>query len=161
MSHGDIVFCPSKVGSPRFYKIEGVYLGAVGQEGYVELRSLTERPGHIGPKDAGPTTFVPEPLLRHFTIYTPGIGQAHIPKDHPLMRAWERWKTFPEFANTFKWAAHEEHREGSLWEAFQRGYHAAIAEAERAEWEKDAHMDCYQYGNVPAQPKGADDDKAE
>jgi hypothetical protein len=72
MRTGDIVFCPDlKMGVHRFYRIEGVFLGAAGQEGYVELKSLTERQGD----GIGPTTFCPEPLLRHFTIYTPDIKE--------------------------------------------------------------------------------------
>ena len=76
MKPGDILYCPDlKFGQHRFYRIEGVFLGAVGEEGYVELKSLTERPGGAYGRAMGPTTFCPEPLLRHFTIYTPDIRE--------------------------------------------------------------------------------------
>lgn len=76
MKPHDIVFCPdTKFGKHRFYRIEGVFLGALGQESVIELRSLTEAPGTAYGRDLGPTTFVPEPLLRHFTIYTPDISK--------------------------------------------------------------------------------------
>ena len=77
MKPGDIIFCEDKrCGRHRFYKIEGVFLGGVKQESLVELRSLTEAPGTAYGKDMPATTFVPEPLLRGFVIYTPDIGGA-------------------------------------------------------------------------------------
>jgi hypothetical protein len=54
--------------------IDGVFLGAIGQVSLVELRSLTEKPGTAYGKNLPATTFVPEPLLRGFTIYTPDIA---------------------------------------------------------------------------------------
>lgn len=46
-----------------------------------------------------------------------------IPDDDPMMLAWKRYTESPEFANSFVHAAKEEHREGSLWGAFQMGWH--------------------------------------
>lgn len=48
-----------------------------------------------------------------------------LPKDDPIMVAWGTYKDSPEYANSLKWAAHEEHREGSLWAAFITGWQAA------------------------------------
>ncbi|HEU4344033.1 MAG TPA: DUF2829 domain-containing protein [Candidatus Binatia bacterium] len=45
-----------------------------------------------------------------------------IPKDHPLMVAWEAYKATPDYANTRKWASHDEHVDGSLWAAFSQGW---------------------------------------
>lgn len=74
MKPGDIVFWrDEKFGRHRFWEIEGVFLGAEGQEGVIELRSLSERPAHSGETQEHPTTFVPEPLLRNVTTYTPDI----------------------------------------------------------------------------------------
>lgn len=74
MKPGDIVLWrDDKFGKHRFWEIQGVYLGCEGQEGLVELRNLTETPGVPGRTGNAVTTFVPEPLLRDLTIYTPGI----------------------------------------------------------------------------------------
>lgn len=53
-----------------------------------------------------------------------------VPKDAPVMIAWEEWKKSDDFANSRKWAAQEAHVEGSLWNAFQTGFGAALG-AER------------------------------
>lgn len=74
MKPGDIVFWrDDKFGHHRFWEIQGVYLGCQGQESLVELKNLTERPGVPGLTGKATTTFVPEPLLRNVTIYTPDI----------------------------------------------------------------------------------------
>ena len=74
MSPGDIVMWQDQqFGKHRFWQIEGVYLGCEGQESLVELRSLTERPGVPGRTGGNGTSFVPEPLIRNLTIYTPNI----------------------------------------------------------------------------------------
>ncbi len=43
----------------------------------------------------------------------------------PIMIHWEEYKKTKEYANTLKWATHEEATEGSLWAAFVKGYEAA------------------------------------
>lgn len=48
-----------------------------------------------------------------------------LPKDAPLMVAWEAYKATDDYANTRRWATHAEHTEGSLWGAFMAGYFAA------------------------------------
>lgn len=45
--------------------------------------------------------------------------------DDPLWLAWQHYVTTEEFANSRKWATHEEHTEGSLWGAFMAGWLAA------------------------------------
>lgn len=47
-----------------------------------------------------------------------------LPKDHPIMIAWEKYKSSDAYANSFRWAEHEQHREGSMWAAFLAGYDA-------------------------------------
>lgn len=49
-------------------------------------------------------------------------ASAAVPKDHPLMVAWEAYKLTEDYANTKKWAVFYEHVEGSLWAAFERGW---------------------------------------
>lgn len=74
MKPGDIIYCPdTRFGHHRFYQIEGCHYGALGQESLIELRNLTEKPGVDG-QHTIQTTLVPEPLLRHFTCYTPDIS---------------------------------------------------------------------------------------
>lgn len=55
------------------------------------------------------------------------ITEGAVPADHPMMIAWEKYKTSPEYANSFKWAQHKQHRTGSMWAAFVEGYKAAQA----------------------------------
>lgn len=38
------------------------------------------------------------------------------------MQEWENYKQSEEYANSFKWAAYEEHRQGSMWAAFMAGF---------------------------------------
>jgi hypothetical protein len=58
---------------------------------------------------------------------------APVPKDHPLMVAWEAYKASDEYANSKKWAAHPEHLEGSLWTLFMAGFQSAQGVAEPPE----------------------------
>jgi hypothetical protein len=48
-----------------------------------------------------------------------------LPKNNPEMKAWELYKQTPNYFNTREWATKEEHTDGSLWAAFDEGYHAA------------------------------------
>ena len=50
---------------------------------------------------------------------------APVPKDSPMMLAWERYKATSEYANTRNWALHEAHVDGSLWAAFCEGFRMA------------------------------------
>jgi hypothetical protein len=49
---------------------------------------------------------------------------AALPADHPLMLAWEEYKKTFAYANSFKWAAQAEHRDGSMFAAFAKGWEA-------------------------------------
>jgi hypothetical protein len=72
MSPGDILVIEDKAfNKVRMWRVEGVYLGCVGQESLIELRNLMEAPGVPGRTGGAGTTFVPEPLLRGVDIYTP------------------------------------------------------------------------------------------
>lgn len=51
---------------------------------------------------------------------------APVPKDDPLMIAWEAYTATDKYANTKRWAIHPEHVEGSLWAAFMEGFKAAL-----------------------------------
>lgn len=52
-----------------------------------------------------------------------------VPKDHPLMKAWDAYKKGDEYANTARWARSSEHTEGSLWASFEEGWRAATERA--------------------------------
>lgn len=64
MKVGDLV-----VVGERIWRIEGVYLGCLGQESLVELRNLSEKPGVPGMTGGRETSFVPLPLVRG-RVYT-------------------------------------------------------------------------------------------
>jgi hypothetical protein len=51
-----------------------------------------------------------------------------LPKDSPIMLAWEAYKSGDDYANSFKWAERTEHREGSMWAAFLAGWRAALSD---------------------------------
>lgn len=50
--------------------------------------------------------------------------EAPAPKDHPMLIAWEKYKLTDEYANSFSWGRHEQHRAGSLWASFVAGWEA-------------------------------------
>lgn len=52
--------------------------------------------------------------------------------DHPMLIAWEQYKQTSDYANTKKWAAHDEHVDGSLWASFVQGYNAALSVGQQA-----------------------------
>lgn len=60
-----------------------------------------------------------------------------VPKDAPVMKAWEAYKATEYFANTLKWAG--EANIGQLWACFYAGYFACVvvASAEVAELRHD------------------------
>ena len=48
-----------------------------------------------------------------------------VPADHPLLLAWTAHKKTDEYANSKRWAANEQHLDGSLWALFSAGWYAA------------------------------------
>lgn len=48
-----------------------------------------------------------------------------VPGDDPLRVAWDKYKASDRYKTTKKWAAQEEHLEGSLWAVFSAGFSAA------------------------------------
>jgi hypothetical protein len=76
MSPGDIVFYRDEsFGVHRFWQIKSVCLGGLGQEGLIELHSLTEKPGTDVDGKRHATTWVPEPFIRLMQVYTPDISR--------------------------------------------------------------------------------------
>lgn len=59
-------------------------------------------------------------------------AEAAVPADAPVMIAWTAYKAREEYANSWRWAAHEEHRDGSMWAAFYAGFYAAAFNAAQA-----------------------------
>lgn len=47
-----------------------------------------------------------------------------LPSDHPLMRAWSRYRTTHQYDQALRWLEHPEHREGQMWAAFAAGWEA-------------------------------------
>lgn len=58
-----------------------------------------------------------------------------LPDSDPRMKAWRLYKSSPDYKNSHRWAAHEEHRDGSMWAAFEAGWRASqnYESADRAE----------------------------
>lgn len=50
---------------------------------------------------------------------------APLPKDDPMLIAWEEYKATEDYANTKKWAADSGQVDGSLWTVFMQGYIAS------------------------------------
>jgi hypothetical protein len=48
---------------------------------------------------------------------------------HPMLVAWKAYASGDAYKNSLKWAAFDEHREGSMWAAFTAGYEAAQQDA--------------------------------
>lgn len=53
--------------------------------------------------------------------------EAPLPKDHPIMIAWEKYKASDQYANAFQWAQNVDHRDGSMWNAFLAGFDASYS----------------------------------
>lgn len=49
--------------------------------------------------------------------------------DHPLMKAWEKYRVSDDWRTAFKNAANLEYRTGVLWAAFLAGFNAATERA--------------------------------
>lgn len=72
MKTDDILVLPDfRFGRHRFWQVLSICLGAEGQEGLIELRPLTERPGVDVDGNAHKTTWVPEALVRDLEVYVP------------------------------------------------------------------------------------------
>ncbi len=61
-----------------------------------------------------------------------------MPKDSPLMVAWETYKASDSYANARAWVEHEDHVDGSLWAAFEQGWRCATARAAGLHRDKSA-----------------------
>lgn len=55
-------------------------------------------------------------------------AEQKLPDDHPMVIAWEAYKKTEEYRNSFRWAAEEQHRSGSMWAAFIEGWQAGRRE---------------------------------
>ncbi len=81
-----IVYWDNQYGHHRIWQVKSICLGALGQESLVELKSLTEKPGICTESRTHYTTWVPEPILRQFPIFsqtaipvpTDRIGSANV-----------------------------------------------------------------------------------
>jgi len=67
-------------------------------------------------------------------------AMAPVPKNSPLMTAWEAYKGTEDYANTRRWAKHDEHVDGSLWAAFSTGFqNAALTPEHQESWQADVN----------------------
>ena len=68
--HDLIVYWDNQFGHHRIWEVKSICLGAAGQESLVELKSLTEKPGICTENRTHYTTWVPEPILRQFPVFS-------------------------------------------------------------------------------------------
>lgn len=61
------------------------------------------------------------------------MNETPLPKDSPIVRAWEEYRQTSDYANTRRWVLHPEHRDGSLWAVFMRGWQSAFAKPDDVE----------------------------
>jgi len=52
-------------------------------------------------------------------------AMAPLPEYSPVLKAWEQYKQTDDFKNSRRWAAQDQHRDGSMWAAFLSGWTAA------------------------------------
>jgi len=52
-----------------------------------------------------------------------------IPDEHPLKVAYDKYAQTDDYKNSFRWAAEEQHRNGSMWAAFMAGWNAGCNHA--------------------------------
>ena len=70
MQVGDLImYGDANYGHNRFWEVRSVCLGAVGQQGLIELKSLNEKPGRDTEGIRHDTTWVPECLIRDAKTY--------------------------------------------------------------------------------------------
>jgi len=62
-----LIYRDEKFGVHRYWEVVGIYLGSVNEESIIELRSISEKPGHDG-ETLRATTFVPECLTRQLEV---------------------------------------------------------------------------------------------
>ena len=53
--------------------------------------------------------------------------RAALPKDHPMMIAWEEYQKTADYQNALRWTVHAEHAPGSLWAAFSTAWEQQAA----------------------------------
>ncbi len=68
--HDLLVYRDNQFGHHRIWEVKSICLGAAGQESLVELESLTEKPGISTDSRTHYTTWVPEPILRQFPVFS-------------------------------------------------------------------------------------------
>ena len=68
--HDLVVYWDNQFRHHRIWEVKSICLGMVGQESLVELKSLTEKPGVCTENRTHYTTWVPEPILRQFPVFS-------------------------------------------------------------------------------------------
>lgn len=74
---------------------------------------------------------------------------ALVPKDDPLMIAWEVFKQTEHYENAKRWAKHPEHLEGSLWAMYEQGFRDATNRAGNLHEQVDAVSDAERLERIP------------
>ena len=71
-----------------------------------------------------------------------------VPKDDPMMKAWEEFKQTPAYANAKSWAANPHHLEGSLWALYSQGFRDATQRAANLHEQIDVASDTERLRNL-------------
>lgn len=74
---------------------------------------------------------------------------ALVPKNDPMMIAWEAFKQSDEYANAKRWAAHAEHLDGSLWAMYCQGFKDATERAADLHEQVNSASDAERLGKLP------------
>jgi hypothetical protein len=111
-----------------FHSDECIHCGVVAVEGINGMTLNIEHCQVRADKQAAQKKMSerPTPEINKFPMNT----TTEIPKDSPLMLEWENYKDSDEYQNSFRWAAQEEHRDGSMWAAFMAGFLPASMDAQ-------------------------------
>lgn len=72
-----------------------------------------------------------------------------VPKNDPLMQAWEAFKQTDEYANAREWAKDFQYLEGSLWAMYERGFRDATTRAGDLHEQVDSASDAERLENIP------------
>lgn len=75
MKPGDVLEWNDDSATSHRWRVVGIHLGGRGQEGIVEMQSITHRPGRSGPSTWHERVFVPEVLTRSLRNVSSSIDQ--------------------------------------------------------------------------------------
>lgn len=64
----DVIEWADNMGEPHRWRVIGIHLGALGQEGLIECESITHKPGWTEDIGHHPRVWIPEVLCRRLRV---------------------------------------------------------------------------------------------